>query len=113
MDFHLIGQQIRTLRKERGLPQEELAERADLSVPYLSHVERAVKKVSLESLVRIAEALGVTADRLLTGNQPSDRSAFLPEVQELMQDCTLWERRIICDVAGAVKRSLRMNHGPV
>ena len=109
MDFRLIGQQIRALRKERGLTQEALAERADLSVPYLSHVERGVKKVSLESLARIAAALGVTADRLLTGNQPSDRNAFLPEVQELMQDCTLCERRIICDVAGAVKRSLRDN----
>ena len=107
MDFHSIGQEIRALRKERGLTQEVLAERACLSVPYLSHVERGVKKVSLESLVRIAAALGVTADRLLTGNQPSDQSAFLPEVQELMRDCTLCERRIICDVAGAVKWSLR------
>ncbi|MGM9602757.1 MAG: hypothetical protein ACI3W5_14395 [Faecousia sp.] len=50
----------------------------------------------------------MTADRFLTGNQPSDRSAFLPEVQELMQDCSLWERRIICDVTAC--RAVRMEH---
>lgn len=89
------------------MTQEQLAEAADLSVPYISHIERGCKRASLEALVRVAGALGVTVDGLLSGVQPADRAAFLPDVEELLDDCSLRERRMLLEVVSAVKRVLR------
>ena len=107
MDYQQIGQQIRAVRLRRKMPQAQLAEAADLSVPYISHVERGKKRVSLDALLRISRALDVTVDQLLAGTQPQDKAAYLPEIGELFRDCTLRERRILRDVAAAVKNGLR------
>jgi transcriptional regulator with XRE-family HTH domain len=55
----IVGRKIRTCRKRSQLSQEELAEKADLSYKYLGEVERGYVNISLDSLVRIARALGV------------------------------------------------------
>ena len=95
------------LRMKSGLTQEQLAEASDLSVPYLSHIERGSKRASLETLVRVAGALDVTVDRLLSGIQPADRDAFLPEIRELFDDCSTRERCILLEITATVKRVLR------
>ena len=107
MDNHQIGGRIRTIRLKNGMTQEQLAEAANLSVPYISHIERGFKRPSLETLVRVAGALHVTADCLLSGLQPADRNAFLQDIAELLNDCSLWERRVLLEVASALKRVLR------
>lgn len=107
MDYIALGQRIRDLRRKRGLTQEQLAELADLCTPYLSHLERGTKKASLAVLIRLAESLGVTVDRLLTGNQKTDKTAFYLEVQELLGDCSTRERAILTEIAYAAKRSIR------
>ena len=55
----IVGQKIRAYRKQTGLSQEELAEKASLSYKYLGEVERGYVNVSLDSLMRIAKALKV------------------------------------------------------
>jgi transcriptional regulator with XRE-family HTH domain len=55
----IVGQQIRVYRKQAGLSQEKLAEKAGLSYKYLGEVERGVVNVSLDTLMRIAKALKV------------------------------------------------------
>jgi transcriptional regulator with XRE-family HTH domain len=104
-----IGQKVKGLREQRGLTQERLAEMADLSPTYISHIERGTKRASLNALVRLAVALEVTVDQLLCGVNPTDRNAFLPEVQALLADCTPRERCILMEIAEAAKRSLRHN----
>ena len=60
-----IGKKIRNYRKERGMTQEELAEKLDLSINYVGALERAEKNLTLANLINIANALDVTADMLL------------------------------------------------
>ena len=55
----ILGETIRTYRKQAGLSQEKLAEKADLSSVFISHIERGVENISVDALVRIAKALGV------------------------------------------------------
>ena len=107
MDYQQIGRQIRTARIKRKMTQAQLAEAAELSVPYISHVERGKKRVSLDALLRISQALDVTTDQLLSGVQPQDKDAYFPEIGELFGDCTLRERKILRDVTTALKESLR------
>jgi len=54
-----LGEAIRTHRKEAQFSQERLAEKADLSTVFISRVERGKESPSVDSLVKIARALGV------------------------------------------------------
>jgi transcriptional regulator with XRE-family HTH domain len=55
----IVGQKIRAYRRQAGLSQEKLAEKASLSYKYLGEVERGCVNVSLDSLTRIVKALKV------------------------------------------------------
>ncbi len=50
---------MRIYRKQAGLTQEKLAEKADLHHNFIGEVERGNMEVSLSSLIKIAKALGV------------------------------------------------------
>lgn len=52
-----IGERISTMRQAKGLTQEELASRADLTKGFISQVERNLTSLSVESLLAILDAL--------------------------------------------------------
>jgi CheY-like chemotaxis protein/predicted XRE-type DNA-binding protein len=54
-----FGASIKAWRKQQGFSQEKLAERANLHRTYISDVERGARNLSLESITRLADALGV------------------------------------------------------
>jgi transcriptional regulator with XRE-family HTH domain len=60
-----LGQNVRRFRQKLGWSQETLAERADMHWTFISGVERARYNVSLDSIVRIAKALGRRPHELL------------------------------------------------
>lgn len=66
MDLKSIGRNIRKFRQEQNFRQEDLAERAGLSVNYVGALERGEKYPSLETFIVIANALHVTSDMLLS-----------------------------------------------
>lgn len=109
INYPRIGRRIQEIRKMRKMSQADLAEYTNMSVSYISHIETSIKKASLESLVRIANVLGVTVDQLLNGNQINDRVEYSAELAELLSDCNSCEKRILFEVAIAVKNSLREN----
>ena len=61
----VLGQNVRKFRQKLGLSQEALAERADMHWTFISGVERAKYNISLDSLARIAKALGRRPHELL------------------------------------------------
>lgn len=63
----IFGEQVRKLRKARGLSQEELAELAELHRNYIGGIERGERNVALLNIVRLAKALGVSLSELLEG----------------------------------------------
>lgn len=65
MDLSTIGKRIKAAREAAGMTQEELAEVLDMSTTHISVLERGVKPPKLETLIRIANVLQVSADTLL------------------------------------------------
>ena len=61
----IVGKNIRTYRTSAGMTLEELAEKAEMSWPYLSEVERGRENISLDKLARLARALNVTLSKLV------------------------------------------------
>lgn len=66
----IFGQNVRRVRQQVGLSQEELAFRAKLHRTYISSIERGVRNVSLENIFAIAEALEVPPGELLKPVNP-------------------------------------------
>jgi transcriptional regulator with XRE-family HTH domain len=62
-----FGDQLRKLRLEADLSQEDLGGEAGLHRTYIGSVERGQRNVSLVNIVRLARALGTTPSRLLDG----------------------------------------------
>lgn len=60
-----FGQRVRTLRLERGLSQEALADAANLHRTHISLIERGERSVRLETVAAVAAALGVQPSELM------------------------------------------------
>ena len=78
-----IGQRIRELRTQRPerWTQEELAERAQISVSFLSMIERGERVAHVETLAALASALGVSLGELFAGRSsppPRRRTCCVP-----------------------------------
>lgn len=110
IDYRRIGRRIVEIRKEKGVSQTQLGDLTGLTNSYLSYIENGRKKPSLETLIRIAEALDVTLDRILLGNQSSDLKDYLPELKALINDCSSYEKAVILDIAKSTKTTLRKNN---
>ncbi|MDD5953726.1 MAG: helix-turn-helix transcriptional regulator [Firmicutes bacterium] len=84
LDYSQIGKRIAQRRKELGLKQAEVCERAGINDKYLSCIERATSIPSLEVVMKLALALDTTPDTFLTGSVRYDSDEWR-DVAELMR----------------------------
>ncbi len=109
INYKLLGERIQEVRKTRNIKQYGLAESVGLSGPFMSQVESGKKQLSLESFIQIADALDVTADTLLVGNQKEIHTEYQSDINALLSDCNLYEKKIIYGLAQETKRLLKEN----
>lgn len=76
IDYAALGQKIRIERQKNNLSQDKLAELCEISTSYLGHIERGTRKMSLETLVTIANVLNISLDYLLTDNLTQSSALF-------------------------------------
>jgi len=73
VDFEIMGQRIAKRRKVLNLTQEEVADKASITVTHVRNIERAHTKCSIETMGRICGALEVNPDYLFLGAlKPAD-----------------------------------------
>lgn len=102
-DYEKIGKAIKKKREEKGYTQEKLAELTGLSVAHISNVKNAHTKVSLATLILIANELDSSLDELTKSSL---------NVYKLPDDCKYSEIRkaaIIEDVILVLEKSLNSN----
>ena len=75
---NIVGDNIRRLRSEAGITQEEVALRSGLSQGYINQLESGKRRFTQKSLELIAEALSVQMSDLFRGEEPSN----IPVVKE-------------------------------
>ena len=79
----ILGKNIKFLRTEKGLTQAVLAEKAFISVIFLSSIERGVKYPKADILARIAQVLGVEVFELFKGDLvPSDSKKLMTHLSK-------------------------------
>ena len=79
-----VGGNIARERHNQNMTQEQLAELSDLTINYLSKIERSfTKKISANTLSKISKALGVTMDSLMDGDDIKSTEKFGPNLRQL------------------------------
>ncbi len=86
-----LGQRLRQIRKGKKLTLKELSLQANISVPYLSDMERSVVNPSIDTLQKVAKAYNMTVKDLITdvdelgestyANYPDEFTSFLNEYE--------------------------------
>ena len=107
IDYKNIGARIRTVRLEKKLTQEQLAEAAGVGVTHISHIETGNSVPSLQVMVDIINALGCSADELLCMEVEEARPKLDSWLGELVADCNADEIKLITDMVISMKSSLR------
>lgn len=59
LDYTIIGERLKKARLEKNLTQEQLAEQIDVSIAFLSRVERGSSHINLKRLTQICNILGI------------------------------------------------------
>lgn len=67
----MIGQNIRTLRKQCNMTQAQLSEKVNVSTVHISHVENGTSSISLPLLLDLCSVFGVTPNDILAGEYRS------------------------------------------
>ncbi len=106
MDYYMIGQRIRKVRKACGLSQEQLAEKIGISVTHMSHIETGNTKLSLTVLVDLSEALQVSTDELLYDKPYSNKTEIKKEISSIIDTCSDKEAKILIETIKSLKVNL-------
>src|ERR1051325_4560758 len=85
-----LGERLRAIRRERGLSQQALGDRAGLSGKFIGEVERAEKSISVDSLFHVAQVLKVP---LATLADVATRPGHAPPVEAQQLYALLTQRR--------------------
>lgn len=98
IDFGLIGARIKETRKKAGKTQEWLAEQIDVSVGYISQIERGITKISLETLSEICAVLNGEMSYLVAGTATKQNNYLKDEITEKISRLSERDKKIIIDL---------------
>jgi len=108
-----LGKRIREERKIKGLTQEKLAEKVELTPVYIGYIETGKQAPYLKTLERIAKSLGVEVYELFMfeeGEKRAARKAAIQELVLLMQGKTPDEIRFTASILRQVLERGKRKH---
>ena len=92
MDYKRLGKRIREERLRLHLTQAQLAEDIDISDTYMGAIERGERSLTLDTLVRLVNRLGVTVDYMLSDSVSDNDSNIMNQFKQII-DCQPLERK--------------------
>ena len=102
LDYFIIGERLKKARLEKGLTQEKLAEELDVSIAFLSRVERGSSHINLKRLSQLRAVLGVSEGEILNGASSGSSSYLSNDFNLLLKNCPPEKQRLIYDVAKVI-----------
>lgn len=105
LDYNVIGTRIKQARLAKNFTQEDLAEKIDISVAFLSRVERGNSKINLKRLNQICNVLDISEGYLLNGVASEQTNYLEKEFAELLKKCSPEKQKMIYNVAKTIAES--------
>ena len=109
LDYKAIGKRIKIARINANMTQEVLAGKVEVSPSHMSNIETGTTRVSLTTIVNIANALSVTVDDLLCDSLIRARVQMERDIQAVLDECDDYEIRVVKNMAQAVIEAMRNN----
>ena len=102
LDYSIIGERLKKARKDKKLTQEQLAEKLDVSVAFLSRVERGDVKINLPRLNQVCDILDISISYILTGSGSNSKNYLNEDFSNLLKDCSPEKIKLIYDIAKVI-----------
>ena len=101
MNKMTMGDRIKEIRKKRHLTQEQLAEQVDVTVEYISQLERGLSTPSMQVFVKILEVLDASADYLLRDMVSTDNPYGDKQIAARLERLSPKQRRALMAIIDA------------
>ena len=98
MDYKRLGERIREERLRLNLTQAQLAEDVDISDTYMGAIERGERSLTLGTLVRLVNRLGVSVDYILADSVSDNDSNILNQFRQIMDGQPLERKQMAINV---------------
>ncbi len=102
MDYVALGGRIKNKRLELNLTQEQLAEKLELSAVYIGQIERGERKMTIETLVKLANTLNSSIEELLKDSTTTNINARLNELVNIAKQLDTSDIDKVIDVIKAM-----------
>lgn len=103
LDYTIIGDRLKKARLDNKLTQEKLAEKLDVSIAFLSRIERGNSHISLKRLSEVCGLLGVTEGYILNGVSSNSNNYLQSEFNEILADTSPENQKLIYQIAKTIK----------
>lgn len=99
LDYTIIGERIKKYRTDKKITQEKLAEKLNVSVAFVSRIERGNAHLNLRRLSEICAILGVNEGVILNGTSIESNYYLTDEFAKLLSTAPKEKQRLIYDIA--------------
>ena len=98
LDYSIIGERLKRARLAKNMTQENLAEQLDVSVAFLSRVERGNSHINLKRLNQICGLLDVSEGYILNGASNNSKNYLEHEFAELLKKVSPKKQKLISNI---------------
>ena len=102
LDYKIIGERLKKARKNKGLSQQELSYRMNISIAFLSRIERGSSNISLKRLSQICELLDIKEGEILNGTSVNSNEYLNTDFKILLDKCTEKQKKLIYEIAKTI-----------
>ena len=102
IDYSVIGSRIKKARLDKGMTQDDLASKIDISVAFLSRVERGSSHINLKRLNQLCDLLDVSEGYLLNGASSNSQNYLDKEFTDLIKSVSPETQKMIYNVAKTI-----------
>ena len=102
LDYNIIGERLKEARVNKKYTQENLAEKLDVSVAFLSKIERGKSHINLKRLNQLCGLLDVSEGYLLNGASSSSENYLDKEFTDLIKSVSPEKQKLIYNVAKTI-----------
>ncbi len=103
LDYTIIGQRLKKARMDKKMTQENLAEKLDVSIAFLSRIERGNSHINLKRLSQVCEILGVSEGYILNGTSSNSTNYLSSEFNDILNTVSPKKQKLIYKLAQVVK----------
>ena len=102
LNYSIIGMRLKQARMNKHITQEKLAETLDVSVAYVSRIERGSTEINLKRLAEICSLLDVSFGEILDGTSSSSSNYLSTDFNNLLKNCPAEKIDLIYKVATVI-----------